>query len=226
MKRETRNQEIIHGNYLNFRENPKGWAIVIIPSHVRIDNFHGYTHIHFSSKGEKHNLNKDNFNEIYTIIRNHLKKNKKRIIRGIIMIEIKLTKTITGKELNDKFEKKYGSIQKLEKMLEKDPENMLLFSDLEDWKFFGKYPDETINEGRTILTDTLTLTNLEIELLNFIKNENPKSIRELARMIHEDVSNTQRRISRLEKEGLLELKQGSKNSKIPTLNYDKIEIAI
>ena len=70
------------------------------------------------------------------------------------------------------------------------------------------------------------MTNLELELLNFIKNENPKSIRELARLIHDDVSTTQRRASRLEKERLIELKDGIKNSKTPSLNYDKIEIAI
>ena len=142
------------------------------------------------------------------------------------MIEIKLIKTITGKELNQSYKSKYGSIQELEKELKKDENNMKLYSDLEDWKFFGKNPDEEIEDITTIITDTLTLTNLELELLNFIKNKNPKSIRELARMIHEDVSNTQRRITRLEKEGLLILKDGAKNSKIPTLNYDKIEIAI
>lgn len=142
------------------------------------------------------------------------------------MIEIKLIKIITGKELIKNYEKQYGSIEKLEKELKRDNDNMQLFSDLEDWKFFGENPEEEIEDTTTIITDTLTLTNLELELLNFIKNENPQSIRELARMIHEDVSNTQRRISRLVKEGLIELKNGTKNSKIPTLNYDKIEIAI
>ncbi|MCL2687780.1 MAG: MarR family transcriptional regulator [Methanobrevibacter sp.] len=142
------------------------------------------------------------------------------------MIEIKLTKIITGKDLAESFEEEYGSIENLENRLKKDSENMQLFSDLEDWKFFGKNPDDEIEDTTTIITDTLTLTNLELELLNFIKNEHPQSIRELARMIQEDVSNTQRRISRLVKEGLLELKKGSRNSKVPTLNYDKIEIAI
>ncbi|KZX12319.1 HVO_A0114 family putative DNA-binding protein [Methanobrevibacter curvatus] len=142
------------------------------------------------------------------------------------MIEIKLIKTITGKELNENYEKQYGSIQKLAKLLEKDSENMKLFSDLKDWKFFGENPEEKINDTTTIMTDTLALTNLEIELLNFIKNENPKSIRELARMVHEDVSNTHRKISKLHEEGLLQLKKGTKNSKIPYLAYDKIEIGI
>jgi len=142
------------------------------------------------------------------------------------MIEVKLIRIITGRELIKDFKEEYGSMEKLENELENDENNMKLFSDLEDWKFFGKNPDDEIEDKTTIITDKLTLTTLELELLNFIKNEHPQSIRELARMIHEDVSNTQRRVSRLEKEGLLELKEGSKNSKIPTLNYDKIEIAI
>jgi ABC-type uncharacterized transport system ATPase subunit len=142
------------------------------------------------------------------------------------MIEIKLIKIITSKELGEEYKKQYGSMKELEKKLKKDSENMKLYSDLEDWKFFSKNPDHEIEDTTTIITDTLTLTNLELKLLNFIKNENPKSIRELARLIHDDVSNTQRRVSRLEKEGLIELKDGIKNSKIPILNYDKIEIAI
>ena len=142
------------------------------------------------------------------------------------MIEIKLIRKITGRELIQEFKKEYESIEKLEKELKKDENNMKLFSDLEDWKFFNKNPEDEIEDSTTIITDKLTLTTLELELLNFIKNENPQSIRELARMIHEDVSNTQRRVARLEKEGLIELKTGPKNSKIPTLNYDKIEIAV
>ena len=142
------------------------------------------------------------------------------------MVEIKLIKKILGKELVNIYKEEYGSIKALETLSKDNPENMKFFSDLEDWEFFGKNPNDEIEDTTTIITDTITLTNLELELLKFIKNENPQSIRELARMIHEDVSNTQRRISRLEKEGLIQLKKGSKNRKIPILNYDKIEIAI
>ena len=88
------------------------------------------------------------------------------------MIEIKLLKTITGEELNQEYMEKYGSIQELERKLEADENNMKLYSDLEDWKFFSQHPDEQIEDTTTILTDTLTLTTVELELLNFIKNEN------------------------------------------------------
>jgi predicted transcriptional regulator len=45
-------------------------------------------------------------------------------------------------------------------------------------------------------------------------------------MIHKDITTVQKKINNLEKEWMIELKKGSKNSKIPVLNYDKIEIAI
>ena len=76
------------------------------------------------------------------------------------------------------------------------------------------------------MSDTLNIGNNEIELLNIIKNENPKSIREIANKIKKDPANTTNKINLLAKEGLISFKKGLKNSKIPVLNYDKIEIAI
>jgi len=44
---------------------------------------------------------------------------------------------------------------------------------------------------------------LEIELLNLIKNEKPESIRELARMIHKDISVVHPKVKKLERKDLL-----------------------
>jgi len=41
-----------------------------------------------------------------------------------------------------------------------------------------------------------------------------------------DVSSVQRKVNKLEKEGLITFEKGLKNSKKPVLNYDKIKIAI
>jgi hypothetical protein len=79
MKRETRKTELIEGNHIKVRRSEKGWAIIIIPPHARIDNFHGYAHIHFTPKGEKIMIKDKNFNEIYETVRLHLKANKKLI---------------------------------------------------------------------------------------------------------------------------------------------------
>lgn len=84
MKRETREVETIHGNYIKSRKSKKGWAIMIIPPNIRIDNFHGYAHIHFSPKGKKHRIKEENFDKIYQIVRIHLKKNKKLIKKELL----------------------------------------------------------------------------------------------------------------------------------------------
>lgn len=65
-----------------------------------------------------------------------------------------------------------------------------------------------------------------MELLNFIKTQNPQSIRELARMIQKDIKTVHPKVKNLEKEGLIEFKKGPKNKKIPVMNYDKIEISV
>ena len=65
-----------------------------------------------------------------------------------------------------------------------------------------------------------------MELLNFIKNENPQSIIELVRMIHKDIKTMHPKVKNLEKEGLIEFKKGPNNKKIPVMNYDKIEISV
>lgn len=51
-------------------------------------------------------------------------------------------------------------------------------------------------------------------------------MRDLAILINKDVANIQKKIKNLEKEGLIILKEGSKNRKIPVVNYDKIEIEV
>jgi predicted transcriptional regulator len=65
-----------------------------------------------------------------------------------------------------------------------------------------------------------------MEILDFIKKEKPKSIRELSRMIDKDVGIIHPKVKELEQEGLIGFKTGAKNSKIPYLNYDEINIAI
>ena len=141
-------------------------------------------------------------------------------------MRITLIKEVKGSELIQNFEKTYGSLNRLEKLHERNPENMEIYMDLDDWKYYLDNLDEIIEDGKTIITERLTLGKLEMDLLNFIKNEKPRSIRELARMIHKDIRSVHPKVLELEKEGLIELKKGSKNRKIPVMNYDKIEITV
>jgi len=138
---------------------------------------------------------------------------------------ITLIKKQKGHEAVKDYEKKYGSIKEAERLY-KQTANPLFLVDLENWKYLKDNPDEEIESGITRVTNKLTLTDMELEILDFIKNEQPKSIRELARFLNKDIKSIHPKIKELEEEGLIELKKGTKNRKIPYLNYDEISITI
>ena len=138
---------------------------------------------------------------------------------------ISLIKEETSQEYNEKMINKYGSIENLEKILN-ETKRTILHVEHENWKYLKENPKETIKLEKILITDNLNIGENEIELLNIIKNENPKSVRELAKKIKKDPANTNYKINQLANEGLISFKKGLKNSKIPYFNYDKIEIAI
>jgi len=142
------------------------------------------------------------------------------------MIPLTMIKKMKGKDKINELEKIYGSLKKLKKLFEKDDENMLLYSDLEDWEYFINHPNEEIEEGKTIFIENKNLGQIELELIKTIKKNSPGSISELSRLTQRDVSNLQRKVDKLEAEGLISFKKGLKNRKIPIVNYDKIEITI
>jgi len=138
---------------------------------------------------------------------------------------ITLIKEQTTKEYDNQMKEKYGSMEKLEALLEKTPKNTL-YADLENWKLLLKNLEEPIRLEKIIITDKISIGENETQILNIIKNEKPKSIREIAIKIKKDPANITNKINLLAEEGLISFKKGLKNSKIPVLNYDKIEIAI
>jgi len=140
---------------------------------------------------------------------------------------ISLIKEQLGSEYVKEMEQTYGSIEEAEKLLKRtQPRNMVIYVDIESWKYYKNHPGETIKRSNSIITNHLTIGEIEIELLSTIKHNKPKSIRALANIVHKDISSVQPRIRNLEKEGLLTLKNGVKNSKVPYLNYDEISISI
>ncbi|KZX11945.1 HVO_A0114 family putative DNA-binding protein [Methanobrevibacter filiformis] len=138
---------------------------------------------------------------------------------------ISLNKHQTGKEFIKEMEKTYGSIKELEKKF-KIINKMIYHVDLEAWKYHKDNLDETIDRTTSIITDSLTIGEIEIELLTTIKRKHPESIRELARLVNRDISVVQPKVKNLSETGLIELKEGIKNRKTPYLNYDEITIAI
>ncbi|MDR0900500.1 MAG: hypothetical protein LBM26_02465 [Methanobrevibacter sp.] len=68
-----------------FRESYRGWAIVIMPDDIRLDNFHGFPHIHFKANGIHIPVLYDDANIVFFIIQHHLRKYQK--INKLILIK-------------------------------------------------------------------------------------------------------------------------------------------
>jgi len=139
---------------------------------------------------------------------------------------ISLVKEQTAIEFIQEMERQYKSIEEAEKILKRNPTNMILYVDLENWKHYLKNPNEKIKRTKSLITDDVILGEIELQLLNTIKKEHPKSIRELARLSGKDISVVQPKVQNLVKNGLIELKKIYKNSKTPYLNYDQINIVV
>ena len=142
------------------------------------------------------------------------------------MIPITTIRIINGKEKIKELEGKYGSLKNLKRKYKNDTENVLLYSDLEDWKYFLKHPKEDLEEGKTIFLEDLNINKRDFELIKIIKDKKPNSISELAKLMGKEVSFVQKKVNILKKEGLIDFKYGTKNRKIPIVNYDKLEISI
>jgi hypothetical protein len=140
-------------------------------------------------------------------------------------MRITLTRQVTGEELIQDLKKAYGSIYELEKLYENNLDNLKLYTDLEDWKYFLENPDEIIEDGKTIITDELVFGKDEMKLIDLIRNEKPESIHDLSMMIKWDLKTIYPKIIQLEKYELIELKSGPKRTKVPILKYDKVGIA-
>ena len=142
------------------------------------------------------------------------------------MIPVTMIRKIKGKNKIFELENTYGSLKNLKRKFAKDDENMLLYSDLEDWEYFMSHPEEELEEGKTVFIENMNIGQIEFEILKFIKNNQPKSINELAKLTNKEVSAVQKKVKLLEKEGIINFESGSKNRKIPVFNFDKLEIPI
>ena len=138
---------------------------------------------------------------------------------------ITLVKKQTGLEFIKDMELTYKSISELEKTF-KRTNNMKMYVDLENWKYYIENPDEMIEITESLITDNLSLSDLDFIILNTIKHEKPRSIRDLANKINKDVSNIQPKVKKLEENGFIKFESGVKNSKIPYLTYDEIKLEI
>ena len=138
---------------------------------------------------------------------------------------VTLVKKQTGYEFIRDMEETYNSISELEKLF-KRTNNMKMYVDLENWRYYKDNLDEEIELTESLVTNKLSLSDLDLIILNTIKHEKPRSIRDLANKINKDVSNVQPKVKRLEEEGFIKFEVGAKNSKIPYLTFDEIKLEI
>ena len=57
------------------KQSKRGWSIVVMPDGIRLDNFHGYPHIHWNN-GEIEEIIHDDYEIVLEIIRASISRGK------------------------------------------------------------------------------------------------------------------------------------------------------
>jgi len=70
-----KNEKSFQNNLIYWRKSKKGWSLIVMPESIRIDNNHGYCHIHMNYKKNYQKIKDDSFNGIYQLIIGHIEKN-------------------------------------------------------------------------------------------------------------------------------------------------------
>jgi hypothetical protein len=66
-----------------YRETVRGWAVAIMPNKIRIDNFHGFPHIHYSLKGKHQPIKTGTLTEALKIVLNYLSENDELVVEDL-----------------------------------------------------------------------------------------------------------------------------------------------
>ena len=53
---------------------------------------------------------------------------------------------------------------------------MKMYVDLENWRYYKENPDETIETTESLVTNKLSLSDLDLIILNTIKHENQEAL--------------------------------------------------
>jgi hypothetical protein len=87
------------------------------------------------------------------------------------MIEIKLIKKTNGKEIIEEMKNVHGSIERLEKIVNRNSKDAKAYYDLNDWKYYEDHLDEEVVETDVLLRDSFQFDKIELNLLDIIKNK-------------------------------------------------------
>ncbi|MBO8179862.1 MAG: hypothetical protein H0Z19_05190 [Archaeoglobus sp.] len=140
-------------------------------------------------------------------------------------MRIRFVRKVRAEELVKEFERKYGSLERLERYLKDHPDDYVALMDYEDWKHLLANPDVEVEEGEIVVTDVSFLTPQKLQILEAIKKYKPKSIRELAEKVGRDVKNVYLDVKDLERVGLIELHNSGRAKRVE-LKYNEVVIAI
>lgn len=86
--------------------------------------------------------------------------------------------------------------------------------------------DAPEKQSEVLFVKKFKINASDLELLEVIKREQPKSIKNLSQIINQDIKTVKPKVQKLAEGGLLKFEPGPKNAKKPVVNYDKIEIEI
>lgn len=139
---------------------------------------------------------------------------------------LKLIKKRKGSEFIQELKEKYTSQDTLKRLMEKKPDNLLYPLDFDDWLYYLEHPDEVIETEDVVFLNKTNLKMSDLELLDVIKKEQPKSIRNLSHILNKDFKTVQPKVTKLAQSGFLKLEQGPRNAKKPVVNFNRIEIEI
>lgn len=109
---------------------------------------------------------------------------------------ITLIKKQTGTNVIKDLVEKYGFKKELERLFNQT-NKMEMLIDLENWNYFLKNPNETIEKGKALVTNKINLSQLDFEVLSAIKYNEITSIRNLADKMHKDVKTIQPKVHKL-----------------------------
>lgn len=70
-----KNEKSFQNNQIHWRKSKKAWSILLMPESIRIDNNHGYCHIHLKYKKNYQTIKNNSFIGIYQLIIGHIEKN-------------------------------------------------------------------------------------------------------------------------------------------------------
>lgn len=120
--------------------------------------------------------------------------------------------------------KEYGSLSKLEELYANNKDNLKLYTDIEDWKYYSQNPEEILEDGKNVISDELMFGELELKIIETIKNKNPQSVNELSEMMGSNIGFIFPKVYQLVDYGVLELCSGYKKTLKPIFKYDLVKI--